>query len=116
MGFQTLVFFSSTLPRTLQTMAPSQATLKRRLRRRRERCRKRVDQVYQHLWDAAQACREEDRIQSDYDGWGGGEWCAYEQFFCGDHSHIIEVTYIRNPRDVNILAFTIDGKGGFTMM
>lgn len=97
-------------------MPPSKATLKRRARRRKARCQNLVDHVYKQLWNAAQACHDENRVRCQYDQWGGGTWSVCDQFQCGNHVHYIEVTYVRNPRDVNLLCCTIDGEFWQTML
>jgi hypothetical protein len=41
-----------------------------------------------------------------------GEWHVSDDWYCRAHRklHVVRVVYVRNPMDVNILAYYMDGK------
>ena len=107
-------------------MDPSQTkTTKRNVRRAKrraeQRCQKNGSNVFAMLRDVVQQQRPENRCPSYYDRYGDswGEWRCSEQYECDFHDtvHLLEVTYVRNPMDVNLLIWSQDGKQlGHSMM
>ena len=100
-------------------LTPSQ---KRNLRRKRIRyasaCHNHRHGVFHMLRDLAMQRPDEHRTPTHYDAWGGGEWTVSEQWECKCHDtvHSSSVTYVRNPRDVDLVSSSFDGEDmGYTM-
>lgn len=111
----------------------SRMTTSYKRRQRRKRATQRFLQVAAMKESACQTKRSEilsqlaslvtsgqgQRTPSCYDTDGGGEWSARRVFHCDFHEqvHTLEAIYVRNLRDVNLLAFYEDDqKISYTMM
>lgn len=87
-------------------------THKRRIRRKKHICKNRLHHRMQQMQELLRSQPEWYRYKSDYDWLGGGGWFASEQTpFCRWHQmcHVIEVEYVRNPMDVNLMCHAFDG-------
>lgn len=87
-------------------------TRKRRIRRKRNICLGHLHYRLHQMEVLVRSQPDSHRSTCDYDRWGGGTWYADDQTpFCRWHQtcHQLEVEYIRNPRDVNLFCFAIDG-------
>lgn len=99
---QLLITTMGVIPPVGIGLPPSQKRNSRRNRLRPERACENLamQQPYEH------------RTPTHYDAWGGGEWTVDEKWECKCHDtvHSVSVTYVRNPRDVDLLSWLSDGK------
>lgn len=74
-------------------------------------CQKRACQIFDGLENTAMSGWGR-RQKSYYDNYGGGEWSATAEYYCDCHQlvHTLEVIYVKNPIDVNLMAWYQDGK------
>lgn len=95
--------------------------LKEQLRQLEHACAEQKHQIW-HLLERDVMSLTGHRVPSYYDQYThypGGEWHSELDFYCQlhDRAHFLRMVYVRNPRDVNLLAMYEDGEQiGYTMM
>lgn len=103
----------------------SQNRTKTKKRNERNKIKRLFKKCHNNGHDVFQFCKQvtmmenpEHRIKSSYDSLGGGTWKCSETFECEAHqtTHFVEVVYIKNPIDVNVMVFKFDDKQYYTMM
>ena len=92
-----------------------------RKKRLKEECSEKKHQMLHLLEEDAKSqhpnLQEVSRHDADRN-MGAGQWRASDTFYCEYHkkTHELEVVYVRNPRDVDMLAFYEDQvQRGWTM-
>lgn len=97
----------------------SDRTLKRRKFRTRAKRLRQCEAMRAQMWgmleNYVQSCPQECKIDSIYDSIydsRNGVWSATDQIDCAFHKqpHQMEVQFIRNSRDVDMLVFILDGE------
>jgi len=105
-------------PATTNTQCRRRGRKMKRMWQSGQKCVKELHDAFHQAEGVVRRCPAEYEEYSHHKQDGGGQWKFYEQVECPIHHtfHNVEVVYVRNPRDVDLLIWYLDGeKLGYTM-